>query len=221
VIIDNFHCSFNTPCILWLRGSNSTDSNLLHKGIGLKISQFLKLWKEDRIFFYPLIWLACGFFVILRGSINHFLRIEWLDVDIVPIFLIYLVAKNQDYKAGCLAFFMGILTDIFSPCQLGLFAFTYSAILLGVNHCQRFLDFNNIKTSMLLVVFFLLAKWSFLLIIVRFLPIGRFIGWISFVLLSVSIVITSLITPLIFYFLNLLRGQESQDHAQKGTLSYL
>ena len=121
----------------------------MHYDTGPKLSKFLKLWKEDRIFFYPLIWLTCGFFVILRGSINHFLRIEWLELDIVPLFLIFLVTKDQDYKASCLAFFIGILTDIFSPCQLGLFAFTYSAILLGVNLCRRFLDFNNIKTSML------------------------------------------------------------------------
>jgi len=187
----------------------------------LKISKFFKLWKEDRIFFYPLIWLTCGVFVILRGSINHLLRIEWLDLDIVPIFLIYLVVKDQDYKASCLAFFMGILTDIFAPCQLGLFAFTYSAILFVVNHFRRFLDFNNIKTSMLLVVFFLLAKWSFFLIVMRFFPIRQFIGLIPVVLVFVSIAITSLITPFLFYFLNLLRGQESQDHAQKGSLAYL
>ena len=193
----------------------------MHYGIGLKINKLLQLWKEDRIFFYPLIWLTCGFFVILRGSINHFLRIEWLELDILPIFLIYLVAKDQDYKASCLAFFMGILTDIFSPCQLGLFAFTYSAILLGVNHCRRFLDLNNIKTSMLLVVFFLLAKWSFLLIIVRFFPIRQFIALTPFILVSISIVITSLITPLLFYFLGLLRGKESQDSAQRGSLAYL
>lgn len=187
----------------------------------MKISKFLKLWKEDRIFFYPLIWLTCGFFVILRGSINHFLRIEWLDLDIIPIFLIYLVAKDQDYKASYLAFFMGLLTDIFSQCQLGLFAFTYSAVLLGVNHFRRFLDLNNIKNSMLLVIFFLLAKWSFLLIVMRFFPIRQFIALTPFILVSVSIVITSLITPFLFYFLNLLRGQESQDHAQKGSLAYL
>ena len=193
----------------------------MHYGVGLKIGKLLQLWKEDRIFFYPLIWLTCGFFVILKGSINHFLRIEWLDLDIIPIFLIYLVARDQDYKASCLAFFMGILTDIFSPCQLGLFAFTYSAILLGVNHCRRFLDLNNIKTSMLLVVFFLLAKWSFLLIIVRFFPIRQFIALTPFILVSVSIVITGLITPLLFYFLGLLRGKESQDSAQKGSLAYL
>lgn len=193
----------------------------MYYSIGLKISKFFQSWKQNRIFFYPFVWLTCGLFVILWGSINHFLRIEWLDLDIVPIFLIYLVAKDQDYKASCLAFFMGILTDIFSPCQLGLFAFTYSAILLGVTLCRRFLDFNNIKTSMLLVVFFLIAKWSFLLVIVRFIPIRRFIALTPFVLLCVSIVITSLIAPLVFYFLDLLREEESRDSVQKGSPAYL
>ena len=190
-------------------------------GIGLKSAKFLKLWKKDRIFFYPVIWLTCGFFVILKGSINHFLRIEWLSLDIIPIFLIYLVAKDQDYKASCLAFFMGILTDMFSPCQLGLFAFTYSAILLGVTQCRRFLDLNNVKTSMLLVVFFLLAKRLFLLIIVSPFPIRQFIALTPLILVSVSVVITSLITPLLFYFLDLLRGKEGQDSARKGSLAYL
>ena len=194
---------------------------LMHYDTGLKLSKFIKLWKENRIFFYPLIWLTCGFFVILKGSINHFLRVEWLDIDIVPIFLVFLVAKDQDYKASYLAFFIGILTDILSPCQLGLFAFTYSAILRGVNLCRRFLDLNNIKTSMLLVVFFLLAKWSFLVIVVSSLPVRQFIALTPSIFLVVSIVITGLITPLLFFSLDLLRGKESQERAQKGSLAYL
>ena len=176
------------------------------------ISASLKLWKEDKVFFYPLIWLACCLFVILKGSITHLIKIEWLDIDLIPIFLMYLIAKEQNLGAGCLAFFMGVLTDIFAPCQLGLFAFTYSAILLGINLCRRFLDFNNIKTSILLVVTFLLAKWFFLLIVIRPFPLGQFIPSIPFILVSVSILITGLITPVIFYFLNLVGGKESQNY---------
>jgi len=194
---------------------------LMHYDTGSKLSKVLKLWKEDRIFFYPLIWITCCFFVILRGNIVHFLRVEWLDLDIVPVFLVFLVARDQDYQASYLAFFIGVLTDIFSPCQLGLFAFTYSAILFGVNLCRRFLDLNNIKTSMLLVVFFLLAKWSFLLIVARPLPIRQLIAWDPVLFLLVSIVITGLITPFLFYFLDLLRGKESQESPQKRSLAYL
>lgn len=183
------------------------------------IRTFLKLLREDRIFFYPLFYLICGLFVILRGSINHILDIEWLDIDIIPIFIMYLVAKNQTHKASCFAFFMGILTDIFAPCQLGLFAFIYSSIHLGVSYIRRFLDLNTIKTPIIMVILFLLAKWFFLLIIIRVSPVEQFVALIPFILVCVSILITSLITPIIFYFLNLLRGKEEQEYFQKHALS--
>jgi len=179
--------------------------------LGFEVSKFLKLWKEERVFFYPLIWLTCGLFVILRGSGSHILRIEWLDIDIIPVFLIYLITNDQNHKASFLAFFMGILTDVFAPCQIGVFAFAYSAILLGVNPCQRFLDLNNIKTSMLLVALFLVVKWSFLLIIMKFFPIRQTINLIPFILVAFSIIITSLTTPFLFYLLNVIKRNESQD----------
>ena len=179
--------------------------------MGIKAS--LKLWKEDGLFSYFVIWLICGLSVILRRSMNHLVGVEWLDVDLIPIFVIYLIAKDRDFMASCLAFFMGVLTDIFSPCQLGLFAFAYSAILLGINRCRQFLDFNNIKTSILFVAIFLLAKWSFLMIIIRPFPLGQFSPLSFFILLSISVVITSMITPFLFYFLNLTRQKENRDYA--------
>jgi cell shape-determining protein MreD len=172
------------------------------------IRAYLRLWKEDNVLFYPLLWLICGLFVILRGNINHLVGIEWLDIDLLPVFLIYLIAKDQNFMAVCLAFFMGTLTDIFAPCQLGLFALLYSAIILGFNHTRQFLDFNNIKTSVLFVSVFLLAKWSFLMIIIRPSALGEGSPLISIILVFISILITGMITPFVFYFLNLVGGKE-------------
>ncbi|NVM24320.1 MAG: hypothetical protein HWN70_00180 [Desulfobacterales bacterium] len=184
-----------------------------YQGFGVGIRASVKRWKEGDVFVYPLIWLTCGLSVILRRSINHLVGIEWLDIDLIPIFLIYLIAKDQNFMAGCLAFFMGVLTDTFAPCQLGLFAFLYSAIILGINHCRQFLDFNDIKTSILFVAIFLLAKWSFLVIIIRPSPLGQFTPLIFFILVSISVLITGMITPFLFYFLNLVRGREHRDYA--------
>lgn len=181
-------------------------------GIGI----FLRQWKEEHVFFYPLICLTCGLFVILRGSISYFVRIEWLDIDLIPIFLIYLLARDQEFRSCCLAFFMGILTDIVAPCQLGLFALAYSTVILGINRCRQLLDFKDIKTSILFVAVFLLARWAFLLIALRLFPTGQFIPSISFVSVFISTLITSLITPLLFYCLDLAGGTESFGHAQKG-----
>jgi cell shape-determining protein MreD len=183
---------------------------------------FSKQWKgAHRVFFYPAIWLTCGLFVILRGSISHLVRLEWLDIDLIPVFLIYLLARDQGLRAGCLAFFMGILTDIIGPCQLGLFAFTYSCIILGIIRCRQFLDFNNIKTSILFVAIFLFTKWAFLLGALQLFPTGQLIPSISSTSVLVSILITSLMTPLLFYCLDLAGGSEDLGYTQKGTLAYL
>ena len=169
--------------------------------------------EREQWIFYALIWLTCGIFVILRGTITHLVGIEWVDIDLVAIFLIYLVANDQDFRAGCLAFFMGILIDIFATCQLGLFAFVYSAILLGINQCRQFLDFNKTKASILLVAIFLVAKWSLVLIMIKILPLGHSIPSVTFILISISALITGLIAPFLFHFLNLARGKENRDYA--------
>lgn len=163
--------------------------------------------------FYSLIWLACGVFVLLRGSIAHLIRIEWLDIDFIPVFLIYLIAKDQGFKALCLAFLMGLLTDISSSCPLGLFAFTYSAIILGMNNCRQFLDFTNIKTAVLLVAVFLVARRCLVLVAMSVFPLGQSLPSIRFMTVAVSVLITSLITPSIFYVLDLVRGREDRDYS--------
>jgi cell shape-determining protein MreD len=177
------------------------------------IRAYLKLWEENKVFFYSLIWVICGLFVILSGSITHIISIEWPGIDLIPVFLVYLVARDQGFGAGCLAFIMGMLTDIFAPCQLGLFTFIYSAILLGIDRCRQFFDFNNIKTLVLFVAIFVLAKWALLLIIITFFPLGQFIPSISFVSVSISFLTTCLIAPFFFYLLTIARDKESRNHA--------
>jgi len=174
------------------------------------IRAYLKLRKEDGAFLHPLIWLTCGLFVILKGSMYHLVGIEWLDIDLIPIFLMYLIGKDQDFVAGCLAFYAGILTDIFAPCHLGLFAFVYSAIVLGIIHCRQFLDFNNIKTSILFVAVFLLVKWPFLMIIMGPSPSRQISSMGSLFFVSICVLATSMVTPFLFYFLDLAKGKEDR-----------
>lgn len=178
----------------------------------MEIRDSLRQWKERHVLFYALIWLACILFVLLRGSIAHLVRVEWLHIDLIPIFLIYLIAKEQNLKALCIAFLVGLLTDIFSSCHLGLFAFAYSAILLGINNCRQFLDFTNIKTSVVLVAVFVLAKWFLVLIVMSAFPLGQTLPSISFVLVVVSPLVTGLITPVLFYVLDLARKGESSNY---------
>jgi len=174
-------------------------------GIGGLIQQ----WRAGVGYLFPLLCVMSGTFVLLRGSISHLLGIEWLDIDLMPVVLIYLLGKDQELRAGGLAFCVGLLTDILAPCQLGLFALTYSAITFGLSRCRQFLDFNNIKTSALFVAIYLLVKWTFLLAVPRLLPAGQLIPSISFMSVFWSALITSLLAVPLLYFLELVGGERA------------
>jgi rod shape-determining protein MreD len=169
--------------------------------------------RENRVFFHPIIWFVCGLFVVLRGNIAHLSRVEWLDFDLIPIFLVYLIAIDQDFKALCLAFFMGLLTDMFSSCQLGLFAFIYSAILLAINSTRYYLDLTNVRTAALLVALFLLAKWCFVLIVLGILPLTQSVSSIRLTSVVISALIMGVIAPILFYVLDVVYGKEDREHA--------
>lgn len=139
---------------------------------------------------------------------SRLLGIEWLDIDLIPIVLIYLLGRDEELRAGGLAFCMGILTDILAPCQLGLFAFAYSAITIGLNRCRQFLDFNKTRTLALLVAVYLMVKWAFLLAVLGLFPAGGLIPSISFVSVLLSALITSLLALPLFYFLDLAGGEK-------------
>jgi cell shape-determining protein MreD len=186
-------------------------------GIGV----LLKQWKGERVFLFPFVCVICGLFVILRGSMDHLVRVEWLDIDPIPIVLVYLLAKDQEFRASCLAFFMGLLTDIFAPSQLGLFAFVYTTITLGISRCRLLLDFNSTKAAILFVAAFLLAKWAFLLIVLRLFPAGQLIPSISYASVLVSALITSSLALLLFHGINLAGGAEGLGRGQRGSLASL
>jgi rod shape-determining protein MreD len=168
-------------------------------------------WKARVDFLFLSICVMSGTFVLIRGSVGHSLGIEWLDIDLIPIALIYLVGKDQRLRAGSLAFCVGILTDIMTLCPLGLFAVAYSMITLGLNRCHQFLDFNKIKTSALLVAMCILAKWAFILVVLKLFTIGKFIPSTPFLPVLLSALITSLLAPPLFYFMDLGGGGRASD----------
>jgi rod shape-determining protein MreD len=170
------------------------------------IGGLIRRWRAGISFSFPILCALSAIFVLLRGSISHLLGIEWLDIDLIPIVLIYLLGKDQELRAGFLAFCMGTLTDILTPAQLGLFALTYCTITLGLNHCRQFLDFTNIKTSALFVAMYLLTKWAFVLVVLRLFTTGNLMPSTSFISVFLSALITSLLAPPLFYLMDLAGG---------------
>jgi len=172
---------------------------------------FIQHWRADVGFMFPFLCVISGIFVLLRGSISHLLAIEWLDIDLIPIALVYLLGKDQELRAGILAFCAGILTDILAPCQFGLFALTYSTLTFGVNRSRQFLDFDNRKTSALFVAGYLVAKWGFIFSVLRVFAAGQLIPSISLVSVVVSALITGFLSMPLFYLLDLAGGGRDSD----------
>jgi len=174
----------------------------------MRTGGLIQHWRAGEGFLFPFLCVMSGIFVLLRGSMSRLLGIEWLDIDLIPIVLMYLLGNDKELRAVGLAFCMGILTDILAPCQLGLFALTYSAITVGLNRCRQFLDFNKTRTLALFVAIYLLVKWVFLLAVLRLFPAGQLIPSIPFVSVCLSALITSLLALPLFYFLDLAGGEK-------------
>jgi rod shape-determining protein MreD len=177
----------------------------------MKAGGLIEHWRADAGFMFPLLCVVSGMFVLLRGSISHLVGIEGLDIDLIPIVLVYLLSKDQEVRAGSLAFGTGLLTDVLAPCQFGLFALTYSAITLGVDRCRQFLDFDHIKTSALFVAGYLVAKWAFVWAVLTVFTTGQLIPSISLVSVCISAVITGLLAVPLFYLLGLGDGGRGAD----------
>jgi rod shape-determining protein MreD len=158
--------------------------------------------KAEERFLLPFLYITSGIFVLLRGGVSRFLGVEWLDIDLISIVFVYLLGKDKEIQAVALAFFLGIMTDIFAPCRLGLFALTYTVTTAGLSRCRQFLDFNNAKTLALLVGVFLLVKWAFLVGLLGLFPVGQLIPSISLISVFLSALITSVLALFLFYFLD-------------------
>jgi rod shape-determining protein MreD len=177
----------------------------------------MRHWRANMSFSFLIFCVASGIFVLLRGSISHLLGIERLDIDLVIIVLIYLVRKDQGLRAGFLAFCAGILTDVLTLCPLGLFALAYSAIIPGLNRFRFFLDFSNLKTSVLLVAVGLFAKWAFVLAVLRLITAGNLMPSISLISLFLSVLITSLLALPLFRLMDV-RGEREDLRNQYDDL---
>jgi rod shape-determining protein MreD len=184
------------------------------------IGGLIRHWREGISFSFPILCVMSGIFVLLRGNISYLLGIEWLDIDLIPIVLIYLLGKDQVLRAGFLAFCAGILTDILSPAQLGLFALAYSAITLGLNSFRCFFNFTNIKTSMLFVAMYLLTKWAFVLVMLRLFTTRNLMPSTSFISVFLSVLITCLLAPLLFYLMDLAGGGRASGASRNDLGEY-
>ena len=136
---------------------------------------------------------------------------EFIDVDLLTIMTACLFLSFGHIAVGIFAFGQGLFMDIFSGGLHGLFTFLYLGIFGAIYLGSAFFSLLDPKGQMIIIasaVFF--KKILFLVVLSVFsseVVFSKSFLWTSWA----SVIITGLISPIIFCFFNRLRGIPTKD----------
>lgn len=128
------------------------------------------------------------------------------DVDLVIIFIAYLLLYFGGLGPGVFAFGLGILIDIFSVGPLGLFAFLYLFIFLGIKFGSVIFDLLSIRGRMSLIMLAVFAKHLLFFALLGLFSLKIFFSYYHILYIALSALCTGLLTPLVFWLLNRIYG---------------
>jgi len=147
--------------------------------------------------------------VINQGLLRH------LDVDLVTIMIAYLMISYGKTWAGIFAICQGFFIDIISAGILGLFTLSYLITFLGINIGSYFFDLNSARGQIILVSLAVLLKEALLMTLLKSFSLEINVSPSTMVSFGVSALVTGLIGPFLFYFLNhaghLFTGDKQED----------
>jgi rod shape-determining protein MreD len=133
--------------------------------------------------------------------LNHGYSV-YIDPDIVSILIAYQLSRVGRTSAGVFAFIQGALMDIFSAGFVGLFTLLTIALFFAILIGSRFFNIRSFTGVAIIVLLANLLKELLLLFfIVLFSPeTGEYTPGMGS--MAVSVVITSLIAPIVFGLLD-------------------
>ena len=147
--------------------------------------------------------------MINQGLLRH------LDVDLVTIMIAYLMISYGKTWAGIFATCQGFFIDIISAGILGLFTLLYLITFLSVNIGSYFFDLNSARGQIILVSMAVLLKEILLVALLKSFSLEINVSPSTMVSFGVSALVTGLIGPFLFYFLNhanfLFTGDKQED----------
>ena len=130
---------------------------------------------------------------------------KFSDIDLGTAMIVYVMIYYGSTWAGVFALGQGIVMDVFSAGPLGLFSLLYLTVFLSIHGGCRLFDIYSSKGQILLISLTVYLKSLLLLLLLLGFSseMGRSSSLV--VLMGASAMATGLLSPLGFYFLNLLR----------------
>jgi len=144
-------------------------------------------------------------YVLLKGSLINEVAPKFFDVDLGTAVIGYVLIFYGSTWAGLFALGQGILVDLFSVGPVGLFSLLYLAAFLSMLGGCRFFDLHSPKGQVILICTAVCLKELFLLLLLLVFSFEIPNGFLLVILLGASAVLTGILSPFFFHFLNLLR----------------
>ena len=136
--------------------------------------------------------------------IQDYAILKLIDVDIVVVFIVYLLMFYGEMWVGIFAFGQGLIIDIFSGGMLGLFALLYLIVFFGIKIASRPLDIYTIVGQMAVICIAILLKNILMVLFVYIFSMEIALSFFDFLVFIFSAICSGLLAPIIFYLLNLL-----------------
>ena len=130
--------------------------------------------------------------------------LKLIDVDIVVVFIVYLLMFYGEMWVGIFAFGQGLIIDIFSGGMLGLFALLYLIVFFIIKIVSRPLDIYSITGQMAIIYIAVLLKNILMVLFVYIFSMEIALSFFDFLVFIFSAICSGLLAPIIFYLLNLL-----------------
>ncbi len=160
--------------------------------------------KRDVVFYIGM-WVTGVIYILLKGTLMRILGSPLLDIDLVVIVIGYIYLRYGPVYAGCFAFGQGLIMDAYSGGVQGLFVVLYMAVLGIILLSALVFDLSSSKGQIIIIISSLMIK-KFLLFIVLFLISSPFfIPRPALGIFLISVVLTGLLAPIVFYVLGRMR----------------
>ena len=130
--------------------------------------------------------------------------LKLIDVDIVVVFIVYLLMFYGEMWVGIFAFGQGLIIDIFSGGMLGLFALLYLIVFFIIKIVSRPFDIYSITGQMAIIYIAVLLKNILMVLFVYIFSMEIALSFFDFLVFIFSAICSGLLAPIIFYLLNLL-----------------
>lgn len=130
------------------------------------------------------------------------ITLSFFDVDLVIIILAYLLVSYGETGAGIFAISQGLLIDIFSVGQLGLFTFLYLALFLAFIIGSRLFDLHSQRGQILIISLAVFLKEILFITLLKILSLEIIVSFSVFFAFVTSAIFSGLIGPFIFYLFN-------------------